>query len=236
MGGQSRSLPQSAHIPSGLVGIDRNSERVFRTPSVNQAVPDISLTDSQLGRPLRNRLNFPSKSQAAIGSLIVGLFWHSGPYAVIRRVAEFVVFALKRVISGRTFAHITQKVSSRFPSVADRNTPRSVVVVFDILRVPAAIHHVRPSGILRSLGHTMFELSRYLQFCFMTSAGNARFILQRIAAHYLLFPTRTATQPTRNGASAFGILVNGFIVKFKHSPASERLACNVLYLHALSIA
>lgn len=239
MGGQTLSsleFPRAAGLPSCFIFTDRDAQRVVGRPSEIEALVNRIFFQAKVFGPLGHRKYTTVKAETTILPRIVALLWTCSPSAVIRRVSTLIINSLKRVAEAWTLSHIYQEIGSRFPSFANRNTPAAVISECGVLGVLTAIHHMCPRRIFRRLKHAVLSLSLPLKLALIAPTRNTTAILEALATHNFLSAAFASTQPARRGATTVSVFIGNRVVKLKDSPASKRLACNVLYLHALSIA
>ena len=107
---------------------------------------------------------------------VCSLLLRRGPSAILRRVGAFVVNAVKRIMDGRTLAHVAEEgLEACSPLRTDCNPPASIFgIILAVLGV-TALFHKTPSVVLRGFCHAMTEIenSRYLPT--ETAAGLASF-------------------------------------------------------------
>lgn len=107
--------------------------------SFTQAIVRYTLKFCPFGYSLNNAVDFDMTTCAAIASL--GLV--CCPKAIAGFVMAAVVLALD-LHTGRTFAHISQKILKGLPPLADPNATSTVAFIFQIT---AALQHRAPNRV-----------------------------------------------------------------------------------------
>lgn len=175
--------------------------------------------------PLYQRHTLPAPCQNPVGSSISLLLFFTRPAAVFGRVTFLVVYSIQRVLRGRTPAHVFEERFKRiFPAGADKNITITITVVIMILRIVAALDHMRPSVIFRTFAHIVRDKPKSSQFFPKAAAASYDSIAQMTASNDRGFPTDTATQPSK---------VSGFpSYRFQRCQPPEFLIGEISKLHA----
>ena len=104
-------------------------------------------------------------------SSVPSLFSRRGPSTISGRVIAIVVDAVKRVLLGRTCAHVgVERRETSAPSFADANPSSSVVSEPLAVWVFAPVNHVRPREVFVSAVHAMLAFVDSIRFGSIASA------------------------------------------------------------------
>ena len=80
-------------------------------------------------------------------SFVYCLFINCYPLAIGRLVAAEIIETFYRVCRRRSFAHVFEEVGKCLPSLTNNYSSSTVVMIFYMLRIPAAGEHILPSKI-----------------------------------------------------------------------------------------
>jgi hypothetical protein len=118
-----------------------------------------------------------------VAPLVSLLFASSGPATVVRFVVSVIVDAIKRMIGGRTSAHVGQEVFVRTaPPIAHLESATAVTWIPLVRRIRATLTHINPCVVLgRPLAATGIAVSRVAGAAFVaviTAAAQRLPVLQ----------------------------------------------------------
>ena len=135
-----------------------NSPSVCVNASIKCAYTDSAVTEFiniSEGEPA------PSKFVKPIASSVVSLFSFGCPFTVFGLVISFVVYSLKRMLWGRSTAHITKKslkvISPQWANSYSLSTVPSVIGVIGICA--ASMAHTGPNIVFRCVAFSVFTRS-----------------------------------------------------------------------------
>ena len=115
------------------------------TDAIGESGVNVGGFNAAYPRPLCNGVGFVANRDAPITAFVVSLLYGCGPTAVIKTVAEAVVFAIKRHAL-RAWAHVVSKVCKALaPAVAHSDTTTAIKAEHIIFFNVAPRNHVFPS-------------------------------------------------------------------------------------------
>ncbi len=124
----------------------RNGKGFLNGPALAKAPVKAASAKASQATPLRLGQRHAAILKTRVGSVVVVLLQAGRPAAILWRIAFVVINAIKRVMRSRRLAHISKEMFKRFPAVANRNTPRTVIFESPVLRIGATLVHGLPNA------------------------------------------------------------------------------------------
>jgi hypothetical protein len=157
-------------------------------------------------------------------SLVKRLLRSRGPSAISRLVIPVNVDAVNRVLVGRPWPHVvTESLKAFFPSIANGNSSRAVILeAFDFI-VAAPINHRLPDTINLSLRLAMLRVSVRCSFNLKTATRVTFASFKAFSRRCVYVPTIANALPVMNGAATILLSVG----MFGYGPTAKALTCNV---------
>lgn len=135
-----------------------SGKNFFYGPSGTDARVKGGARDVDLLGPVSYRQRLPGVSQPnriRALPLILGLFLHGGPPAIVRFIVTVVINALNRMFIGGRFTHIGQEIQEVVPPITDLDATPSVVRILGGALNQAATSQRAPRAIGSSSDITM---------------------------------------------------------------------------------
>lgn len=144
--------------------IYRCSKCSLNIPSVAQSTSNYIIFNFKLPLPFRHCHSNTIDSHEPSPHHMSHLFSLSAPSTILRRIVSVGINTVKRMLGGRLFTHIFEKIRKTPPVVADFNSPSSVSVICPIFRIMASFHHRSPRIIFKAIlaSSTSMFVSRML--------------------------------------------------------------------------
>lgn len=122
------------------------SQNALKWPSGAKAPTDLVDSNPKMFGPLSHSQCAAAESKANVAPAIIRLIFLRAPFAVLLFVWSIVVETVDG-LSRRTLTHIFKEMGERMPSLAHGHATPPVVIVPGIIRVLAALDHVRPDAV-----------------------------------------------------------------------------------------
>lgn len=146
--------------------------------------------------PLLKILSATAIGDRAIRPFIVVLLSSRSPLAVVGRVSEVVVLAVKGMVLRRAFAHISQKVFKLIPSITQFNAAFAVIRITLVSRIVTPTAYRFPNSIFGDfMGHPVLACSGSKSNFPQTSAVRAVTAGQIFAPNSSPLPTLAIAEP-----------------------------------------
>lgn len=188
------ALPTRGTVPRGNYP---RCKSMLHGPSSPQAVLDQLAIQAHQSRPIADRFSFPAKGQPKIVAFVIGLLQRSRPATVAGFIVPIVIDPVDTHSRGNG-AHISQKRFESEPSLADLNSTRTIVGIFEMIGIQTATLHGTPSPIFPTMSKTMSFAMTSRLFAAVAPTAPRMTHTQGSPRHDSFIAASTVTAPSRS--------------------------------------
>lgn len=192
---------------------NRANKTFFQWPAFLEPMVKSIFCNAESFGPFYHCESNPIVADNSINRTIPPLFFSSGPSAILKRIGAIVVDAVKLMLGGRSFSHISKKIAKGQPRFTYSNSSGSVVFITGTFGVKTSGFHGTPNIKFRRIcfamsqtmlvSNTLDLLHVFSRLFSMQTSARFNVAITHICKQYSCF-TATFTQ-TMNYAFTVGI-------------------------------
>jgi len=130
---------------------------------------------------------------ATFGCYVLGLLFWGRPTAIFRFIVAVRIWPTVKSFAKRFLAHVCQKVLEFTPSWTDFDSTLSISVPFRVARIGAALNHICPTMMSRSLCLTV----SFTRVNAKASTTTSSMLYEHKTTNHCSVTARTAAKPIR---------------------------------------